>query len=83
MHLTHEVFYYQVIMLPLLVNFLPPSIHSSLTYDIPKLLLPWVPFVVTYFLVPAQKRKKCQKNQKYIRKKNEKIIAVKRECQSA
>jgi len=80
MYLIHEVFYYQVIMLPLLVNFLPSLIHSSLTYDIPKLLLSRFPFVVTHFWFPVKKKKKCQKNQKYIRKKNKKIIAVKRGC---
>jgi len=61
MYLIHEVFYYQVIMLPLLVNFLPSLIHSSLTYDIPKLLLSRFPFVVTHFWVPVKKRRNAKK----------------------
>jgi len=40
MHSIYKVPHYQVIMLPLLINFIPHLIHSSLTYKISKLPLP-------------------------------------------
>ena len=40
MHSIYKVPYYQVIILPLLVKFLPLLIHLSLTYEISRLLLP-------------------------------------------
>jgi hypothetical protein len=49
-------------MLPLLVNFLPSLIHSSLTYDIPKLLLSRFPVVVTHFWVPVKKKEMPKKS---------------------
>jgi len=47
MYSIYEVPYYQVIMLPLLVNFLPHLIHSSLTYEILKLVLPLLNLALT------------------------------------
>jgi len=47
MYSIYKVPYYQVIMLLLLVNFLPHIIHSSLTYEILKLLLPLLNLALT------------------------------------